>query len=350
MAKYIYLFGKNSRIIFYYGDDGVSNEEYMSLHSMAIAGERNQALFYTEFITFFDDPNYADTIIREVFDNTGSWANKPLAQRAAVIRVTIQAQIMFMHVLSKLNEAVKGCVQGPATRNDSPDNYYEEYYGIDAWDEVAAYIIGSLEGEDLGGSSHFNDGASLWALANSRCIEFGRQNEEGFAISNAAIFNLLLAGKGKISAGSCEHLDRFSLGIAHMLFISLFQSVVKYAIVTQFESAGSGDAEVAFASSFANSVIPVLSHYDATSALRVLNNMVPADEFQIMVPDGPQAVADAFLSVADDFNIQCEYIGKSYEVDACMNYKSVLKGSSASKNSYIHAWILLGTVGITLLL
>jgi len=346
-AKYIYLFGKNSMIDDYYADDDeVLNDKYLSLHSLAIDGSRDQALFYGEFISYFDDPNYADTIVRDTFDNTGRWMNKPRVQRAAVIRVTLQAKIMYMHILSKLNQAVSSCVSRAVPRID---NLPEDEGVIDAWDEVAAFIIGSLEGEEIGGSSDFNDGTSLWGLANSRAIEFGRTNEQGYAISNAAIYNLLLAGKGKISAQSCANLDRTAFGIAHLLFIPLFQSVVKYAIVNQYEIASSDDADIALGETFANSVIPVLNHYDPVSARTLVDNMVPTDEFQNLVQSGPQAVADAFLAVADDFNIECEYIGKSYEVDACRHYQSVLKSSSASRVSVVFAGIL-STVGIALLM
>ena len=331
---------------YYADDDEVSNDQYLSLRSMAVDGSRDQALFYGEFISYFDDPNYADTIVRETFDNNGRWMNKPKAQRAAVIRVTLQAKIMYMHILSKLNQAVSGCASTlriDALEDDTGD--------IDAWDEVAAFIIGSLEGEEIGGSSNFDDGASLWGLANSRCIEFGRNNEQGYAVSNAAIYNLLLAGKGKITSKSCANLDRTAFGIAHLLFIPLFQSVVKYAIVNQYESASSDDADIALGETFANSVIPVLNHYDPESARTLVDNMVPTDEFQKLVKSGPQAVADAFLAVADDFNIECEYIGRSYEVDACRNYQSVLKSTSScpGRASVVFAGIL-STVGIALLM
>ena len=50
-----------------------------------------------------------------------------------------------------------------------------------------------------------------------------------------------------------------------------------------------------------------------------------ATTFGILVESGPQAVADAYLTVAESFGIECDYIGVRYEVDGCANYKNVLK-------------------------
>ena len=44
-----------------------------------------------------------------------------------------------------------------------------------------------------------------------------------------------------------------------------------------------------------------------------------------MVIDGPQTVADTFLAVAD---FDCELIGKSFEVDACLHYQSPIPDTS----------------------
>ena len=99
MAKFIYKLGKNSAIDNYYDDDDASDGGYLSLHAMAIDSERKIAPFYDSYIAYFDDPHYADDSIMETFENEGRWKNKPMAQRAMAIRVTMQAQIIYMYVL-----------------------------------------------------------------------------------------------------------------------------------------------------------------------------------------------------------------------------------------------------------
>ncbi len=313
MAKYIYLYGKNSLIVDYYADDdGLAFSQFRTLHSFAISGKRKGALFYTEFVAYFDDPNYADTIILEAFENEGRYGGRYFKQRAAVIRVALQAQLMYMTVLAKLEESVQGC--------GSDDDLITT---ADSWDETAAYIIGSLEGEERGGSPYFSDGEMLWSLGNSRCIEFGRQNSNFFAISNSEILELLLAGKGQILSSNCPHLGKTANDIAHMLLVPIVQSVIKYAIALEFETFTSSDPDVALGETFANALIPVFIKYDKKSAMKIKRNMVAegGKSFGDLVTDGPQSVADAFLSVAENFNVDCSYIGKKFEVDACLNYK-----------------------------
>lgn len=330
MAKYIYRDGKNSRLEDYYeSDDDMADQSLRSLHSLAVSGSSAGVLYYNDFIKYFDDQNYADTQIFQALENEGRWKNKPMKQRAAAIRVVMQTQLMYMHVLTRLNDAVVACGVGSDNLRIADDGD-----GADAWDEAAAFIIGSLEGEAIGGAEDFGDGESLWSLGNNRGIEFGRQNEQRFATANDAIFNMLLAGKGMLEAGYCTHLGRFSFGITHMLLIPIIQSVVKYSIVNEFEQWSSGDEDIAAGESFANAIIPIFGHYHPVSASTMKTNMVMGtNNFEVLVVDGPQQVADTFLALADDFNIECEYIGKSFEVDACLNYVSTYKTSGSAKQA-----------------
>lgn len=339
MARYIYMHGKNSVINSDYEDDDggtISLTTRRSLHLLAISGTRTNVMYYKDFLNYFDDPNYADTAIMQAFRNEGRWRNRTQNQRAAVIRITMQTQLMYMHILSELKDAVVDCSRGDRLDNDGR---------TDAWDEVAAYIIGSLEGEDVGGSDHFEDGQLLWSLGNKRSFEFSVQNQERYAITNAAIENLLLSGKGQIRASNCDHLERTSDGIAHLLIVSLVQSVVKYAISNQFARWDSTDEDIASGETYANAVIPIIRAYSRNSAATIKKNMVAAD-FQELVVDGPQAVADAFLAVADEINIHCESIGRSFEVDACLNYQPSLKATSGieDRGSFLLKAVILSAV------
>lgn len=363
MARYIYKNGRNSKTFDeLQDDDDITNDSLLSLHSLAVSGDRENAMYYNDFITYFDDPNYADTLILDAFDNKERWNDSSLRQRAAVIRITMQVHLMYMTILTKLNKAVTTC--GADSDTDSSrinllannnfkdaDDLYNRYYlkrVLSAWDEAAAFIVGSLEGEDIGGSIDFEDGASLWSLANNRCIEFDRQNDKRFAVSNSALFSLLLAGKGMIESRSCGHLERFATDIADMLLVPIMQSVIKYALHNQVETRGSTDVDVAIGESFATSLIPIILHYEKGSGLILMNNMVPVDMSQDLVIDGPQTVADTFLAVAD---FDCELIGKSFEVDACLHYQSPIPDTSeASRGTSVLSpfYAILGGVATTM--
>lgn len=329
------MHGKNSLIKNYYvDDDDMGLNTYRSLHALANSGSRTRStLFYKEFTEYFDEPNYADVKIIEAFDNEGRYGNNGSTDhdetkiaRSGLIRTALTSQVMFMMVLAKLNEAVDKCGKGAPNSPLGP--------GF-AWDIAAAYIIGSLEGEGIGGSDHFFDGTLLWGLANERSIEFDRLNGDYYAKSNAEVETLLESGKGQITARNCDRLGNTVERIAHMLLVPIIQSLIKYAIGLQYETVADrwSDADMAIGETYANAIIPVFLKYDKIAAETVKRNMVQDSgvSFGELVPDGPQAVADAYLRVANDFGIGCQYIGKKLEVDACLNYVPSMTTSTAAK-------------------
>ncbi len=317
MAKYIYLYGKNSKIEDSNYDDDFSNFfqiSFRSLHSLARSDLRKGTLFYDETIAYTNGPYYTDYYITDVF-NKDRHASEPIEVKSAIISTMLSTQVVYSYVLGEMADALKTC-------NNNKDGK-RSWKSSKAWDEVAAYIIGSLEGADLGGASDFSDGELLWSLANKRGIEFDRLNSDGYAVVNSAILNYLLSGKGQIEHANCGYLERTTKNLAHMLLIPAIQTVVKYALSNQFLSFNSDDVDVYYGELFAKFLIPIYGKYSEDSAKMLQNNMIP--NFNSLVDDGPQAVADAYLDIADDFGIQCEYIGKSFEVDACLNYKPELK-------------------------
>jgi len=336
-AKYIYMHGKNSLIKDYYkDDDDVGLNTFRSLHSFANSGSRTRStLFYKEFTEYFDEPNYADVKILEAFDNEGRYGNNGSTDqketklaRSGLIRTALTSQVMYMMVLAKLNEAVEKCGNGAPNSPRGPDF---------AWDTAAAYIIGSLEGEGIGGSDHFFDGTLLWGLANERSIEFDRLNGDYYAKSNAEVETLLLSGKGQIISRNCVRLGDTAERIAHMLLVPIIQGLIKYAIGLQFETVADkwSDADMAIGETYANAIIPVFLKYDKTAAETVKRNMVQDSgvSFGELVPDGPQTVADAYLRVANDFGVGCQYIGKKLEVDACLKYVPSTATSTAARTN-----------------
>jgi hypothetical protein len=318
MAKRIYLSGKNSKAAKFYDDtddDSFLSIELNTLHSLARSNKRQGTLFYDEMLNYnLDNPYYADMLIVDIFNKDSMYDSETKVVRKAIISDTIITQIMYPHILAEMQDAVGHCVNG---------NKFDYQKVTLAWDHVAAYIIGSLEGSKRGGSGDFSDGNFLLSLANKRGIEFNRLNEDGYAVVNNALENLLLSGKGQIVHLNCHNLERTSQMIAHILLIPMIQSVVKYALSNQFLAYSSDDVTIFQGEVFAKFLIPIYAKFSRKSANTLQHNMIRNHD--VLVADGPQAVADAYLAIADDIGVQCEYIGKSYEVDACLNYVPELK-------------------------
>lgn len=281
-----------------------AQHERRSIHSIAVSKERTGDL-YDAFLDYHNDIGYSDKIIQDTFNGVGKWGNRPEDVRARIIVETIQVQVIYMFIISKLDMAVSQC-------SDL------------LWDEAAALIIGTLEGKDKGGSKDFRDGKLLWSLANSRGLDFQRLNDEGHAVVNASVENLLFSGKGKILAGSCANLGQTSKRISHLLLIPVIQSVVKYAISNEFLPPTSLEPGVALGEVNANVIIPIFGMYDTGSAEIIKRNMV-VSTFGLLVESGPQSVADTYLKISESFGIECDYIGVRYEVDGCANYKDIMK-------------------------
>ena len=322
LAKYIYLYGKNSFEDSHNDDDDSSLDvEFKSLHSLAISDVREDSMFYTSIVEANDgDPYYADLLITDIFDEE-RYTDESREVKAAIIYNVILTHVMYMNILGEMKDAVDHCHDLSNAKKDNP--YRLNTHSTRVWDKVAAYIIGSLEGSDNGGSEEFSDGTFLWSLANIRSVEFDRRNNDGYAMVNAAMKNLLLSGKGQLQHMNCDFMERTSKLIAYYLLIPMVQTVIKYAVTNQFLDWKSGDVEVYEGEIYARFLHPIYHEFDKESAEILKRNMIR--NFGILVVDGPQAVADAYIAVGEHTGIDCEYVGKSYEVDACLNYTPGLK-------------------------
>merc|ERR1740124_1396111 len=239
--------------------------------------------------------------ITEVCNGDGYWGTKSKEVRAAVISTTLQTSVMWMAVISEMVDAISDCTSKPA------DILIESH----EWDEVAALIIGSLEGRKTGGSDDIKDGQLLWNLGNRRAIEFGRENKAGYAILNKKTLNLL--------------------------FIPVMQSVIEYAMLNEGRSSMNNDKEIAMGVAYANAILPIANSISAPAADVIAKNMLVSG-VGTMVPDGSQAVADAISLVAHDIGVGCQFIGKRSDIDACKKLPAV-KLSNKSHPVHTNVWI-----------
>lgn len=328
LAQHIYLSGKNSIMDSSNSDDdSYDTIEYRTLHSMATSSLRRGTMFNEEMEAYNnDDPFYADGLIKDIL-NGDKYSSETRYVRASVIYNTILTHVLYPYVLGEMKDAIVKCVDGSFDKFITGDRRSNTEANL-AWDQVAAFLIGSLEGSSAGGSDDFSDGVFLWSLANKRGIEFSRLNSDGFAIVNEQLHSYLVSGKGRIRHSSCDDLSRMTTNIAHMLLIPMVQTMIKYAISNQFIDWKSGDTDVEVFEGeiYAKFMIPVYQKFkEIDDALTIQKNMIR--NLGPLVADGPQVVADTFLPLADDIGIQCEFIGKSFEVDGCQNYEPSYKGT-----------------------
>ncbi len=318
-AKFWYLYGRNSPK---HRDSEFDPVKFHSLSDYAVSSFRQNAEpYYSAFISYHNDPNYADVLIRNTLDGVGKWdKSKSVEQRSAIITEGSAFLVLYLHLVAEINEAVKRCT------NEAEEN---EYQLTHPWDEVAAFTIGSLEGQEEGGSTHAEDGQMIWGLATRRGYQFQTSNRRGYADVNSDLEDLLFAGKGEIDALQCDVLEKTAGDIKNKSMVPLLQSVLKYAISGTNLPADSSSADVALGEIFALAVIPIVKLYDEAAAEILEENMITHSGIK-PVRGGAQQVADAVGSAASVMGISPRELGSTPEADPSLLYS----GSSPLSSGY----------------
>lgn len=336
MALLLYLSGKNSKI------NPDEEYSYRSLSMMATSMTRAYVSpQFQDFETYFLDQRYADTVIRNTLSpsSDGKWVAKSQRQKVQVVTKTLQFQVTYMFVMAKMVEAQTDC------NNDSVAKDYTPSF---AWDEVAAFLIGSLDQKQPSSvpTSDIQDGQLLWNLGNRVCTQFGTCTTASDQAStakttistyNAKLEDLLYAGMGESRALDCKNLARTVKRIQHIMLIPLIQSTLKYAISNTRRSDRSESADLASGEIMALSILPILTSIDAEAAAVVEKNMILTEGVK-PVKDGAAAVGDALYPIVREWNneIRCEDIGRAGDVDVCVDGASggTSSGSSSMYKNY----------------
>jgi len=301
MAKWLYMYGHNSRKTW------ESDDQFLSLQEMAVSTTKDKSSWSTLYTEYHQDKHFADKVIVDTLSGKGKWGAAPPEQRSEIIAKTVQYQVIFLYLLGEMADAMADCATGDATDNDG---------AVHSWDEVVAYYVGSLEGTSEGGSDDFSDGRMMWNLGNRRCSQFGTENSDGWSVVMAAVEDLFYAGKGELDAYDCTKLEQTVHKIEHLSLIPLMQSVIRYAIANEKHAWNSPSKDLAEGEAFALAVLPILAKYDPVAQDIVEENMIVTEGREPVI-GGAQAVADAFYGVMTTFGLECEFVGASDGVDTC---------------------------------
>ena len=282
--------------------------EVRSLRRLATTSEREVAVpFYTEFVEYHDDTNYGDTTVMQALEGSGKWGASSDEARTEVVSKTCSYQIMYMYALAEMGDALADCAS---------QNPLDNVGGSHSWDEVVAFLIGSLEGPTEGGSADTDDGQLLWNLANQRAFQFQTENGMGYSKINSDLEDLMYAGRGQLDAFDCKGLKKTTTRIEHLILIPVIQSTLRFAAENAKLGDSSTSKNLAEGETFTLSVLPIVKSYDESAAQVIAENMI-IQSGVTPVRDGAQVVADAFYEALDEFGVSCELVGASSQVDAC---------------------------------
>lgn len=305
-ASLLYRFGRNCKTVDYAFLNG-------SLQLMATSVLRAAVEpWFAEFKNYFQNQRYADdAVLRTILppSDDGNDDDKPAhrfakgsqPQRVQAVVRTLQYQVVYMFVLGKMQEAYDGCLEGSDQRENSLAS---------AWDQAAAFTIGSIEGPSADGAD-IGDGQSLWNQANALCAEFGTCDASGHAVSNARLRDLFYAGAAQSESFDCAGLRRTISRAEHALLVPFAQSALRYAQANEKRSDTSSHGDLASGHTVALSLLPYVRYYDADAATMLENNMLVRTGVK-PVRDGAGAVAEALVPVlAEHLGVACEDVGRT---------------------------------------
>lgn len=320
----MYVYGSNVPAIRKSDNDGF---KMVSLSQLAKLSERREAdPIFSQFVSYFNDQEYADKIIREALDGTGKWGTRTAKERAEAIALTSSFQIVFMEIIRRLNNAVDEC-------HVSDPDLGVDYSSGHRLDEAAAMIIGSMEGHGIGGSSDLEDGQLLWNLANERAFQFQTINKMNYATVNSEIFDLLYAAKGELDGVACTNLERSVLRLQQLMTVAVIQSIIRSAVTADGLMATSSDLSLVSGEVFALSILPIIDAHDAATAELISENMIVKDGVK-PVRDGQEVVADGFgFAITRAIKLPCSYLGATSEVDPCRRFGGAVSASPRQRTT-----------------
>jgi len=255
------------------GDTYMINEveiPYRNLAGFSVqAGSKMKGQrMFEMYKNFYGAPDYADKFVKAALkgdDETKRVSEKvpfKFSDKDDIYRVECAQKGsaywgLWMYVIRELEDGLDDCEQGCGTQscNDAP---------VHAWDEAAAFYVGSIEGE-----SGNPDGRLLYRLAEKRCKNFETCGCKGdSACTNTRILRKIGEGRDLLAQGRCDEVGSIKDRIISLMTIPLVQGTLRYA-----RKIGEGSVapkELAEGVAFAGSILPQLDACRDGGAAQVL--------------------------------------------------------------------------------
>lgn len=225
---------------------------------------------FRDYYGFFD---YADKWIDAAFDGSGTnmgrgnanFARYGFKGRAEAIKKATAYMSVWMNVIKEMEEALDGCKDDCKKTGCNDET-------VKAWDEAVAFYTGSLEGPNGLGS-----GKLLYALADSRCINFKTcgdlaKSTKGTSHVNQEIFRSFTMGSRMLGQARCKEAREYKEKIEKMMTVPLIQGTLRYAYITSTDK-NAGEKAEAEGATFAAAVLPIVHDCDEDAAANIYKNM-----------------------------------------------------------------------------
>jgi hypothetical protein len=248
-AKRIYTEGHN-----YYDYDNTEVFNFVSLFNLT----QSNTIDYTDFAIYslyndYHGPTFSHELITDLFDKTGQFVNSTASQRSSGVKVAISSFVSYMAALEALYEAASRCES-------------EMTSSIHAYDGAVALLIGSVEGQGVGGSSS-EEGQMFYSIAKRNCNHFHDCMGSDSRV-NENLFSSLMEGQDAIRNRQCENAKTIVGSINLLLKVPLVQSLLYFSDPISDESDYDAAAYVAM-----EAVVPSIHNIDPDTAEAIKSAM-----------------------------------------------------------------------------
>lgn len=233
-------------------------------------------------------------------DNTFLAGTASSEQVRSAVTGLLQYSVMFLNIVDSLKYAAAQCGIGDAAAVRS---------FVDA---SAMFFVGSMADTKLN-SGGFENGKSLFVMAQDLCNEFGTCLKSGENVGGAAVSELFINSLNQmvkdIEASNCDKVKAsVDSTILPTLAVPLIQGVLNQASYNEDLTKGSMDPGLATGDVLSRSILPLVDKVSPQNANIIRLQM----QYQLSkqpVADGFKAVADAFRDSLPDMGISCEMVG-----------------------------------------
>jgi len=251
--------------------------------------------FYAVYRAYYNEGDYADRFVTAALDATGIFSGKDAIARVEGVKKGSAYQNVWMYVIREMEDAIMDCSSGCLNCNDDP---------VHAWDEMAAFYAGSLEGPS-GDSS----GTLLYRLAEKRCANFGTctgSNQAGSRSAvNTQVVDQIRLGKYALTQGRCVEVIPIKRRIVELMSVPLVQGALRYAY--KIDQMSGGSKEKAEGAAFSAAILPRVAQCNSNAAKLISDNM--AMNALSPMKSGFTSVKQAFESTYACLGITCADVG-----------------------------------------
>jgi len=308
----------------------VTGSNHGPLQSLATSSDRDVVPAFSAFRRYFkDDDDYADSILVDAFIGNGVFENANADERRRAIAFILRYMVTHMSIQEKIHTAVEYC------KSNDFDN------AASALDSAVAYLIGSIEGEEDGGSY---DGNLIYMLAKRMCVHFGTCAATNNAQVNEHIISLFYAGQGEVEAGACGSLSKTVNKIDAALLVPLIQGVIFASLENELYFEARTTSEGLFPEGYvlSQSILPIINDALPSAAKDIQSVMV--DGFPNQTSPAAANHMKVILAIRDALRytaVDCDQVGSIAGVNVCtgaFDASEVRKSASRSASLFLSAF------------